>query len=87
MKIIYKYTVPFSGMAVVSLPKQAPILHVGEQDGVIFIWALVDMSEITVPRYFRIYGTGFAFKDEVQHVGSVIVDDGRLVWHVFEVSA
>lgn len=85
MKTIWKFPLR-PGTTALNLPAGAEILHVGEQEGGVNIWALLDPSHPDEERVFQIWGTGWQITVEPgQHVGTVQMRDG-LVWHVFEVS-
>lgn len=85
---VLKYPLPDSGMAWVSLPKGARILHVDSQYGKLQMWAAVNRFAAPEPRAFAVLMTGF---DEVAesavHIGTVLTDGGALVRHVFEITA
>lgn len=50
------------------------------------VWTLESMSEPIEERMVQAFGTGQRLPDAVgQHLGSVVVAEGRLVWHLFEV--
>jgi hypothetical protein len=86
MQTVWKYTLPVSDIAMQSMPLNAEVIHVAEQHGQLCMWALVRPSNPQVMRHFRIAGTGHPISNEIQrHVGSVLLADGDLVFHVFEV--
>jgi hypothetical protein len=47
-------------------------------------WAEVDTTR-TVPRYFRIFGTGHRVPDGARYAGTAPRNQQGLVWHLFEV--
>lgn len=70
----------------VTMPEGARILSVGVQDGnAMMVWALVDPAAKMVVRRFAIYPTGLAEVSEHHgnFVGTVMLSEGRLVFHVF----
>lgn len=85
MKRIYKYPLELSDVAEVSLPRGAKILHVGEQQGELRLWALGDPSVASERRRFRVVGTGHPADglEVMKHLGTIQSPSG-LVWHVFE---
>lgn len=90
MNTIYKYLLPITDLQGVDLPKGAKILHVGEQEGGISLWAQVDTEAEKENRVFKIVGTGhpIAAGDRPQgltFIGTVIQRSAPLVWHIFEV--
>jgi hypothetical protein len=85
MKIIYKYKLPIEGNQTIDMPEGAVILHVGEQDRELCLWALVDIKAKLVPTNFQIYGTGHPVQqnaDFLYYLGTIQMSYG-LVWHVF----
>ena len=85
---VWKYAVPLTDTFSLSLPVGARVLTVQVQAGQgVMLWALGDPDQETRLRYFRLVGTGHAI-DEVhalEYVGSVQLDQGTLVFHLFEV--
>jgi hypothetical protein len=84
---IFKYMLDQNPTALqyVEMPAGATVLHVGEQYGQLYVWAMV-IPEATVVKYkFFVLGTG----EDIGHLelvchflGSVQMSNG-LVWHVF----
>lgn len=89
MITVHKYRIALyevSDTRNVSMPRGAELLHVGEQDGQVDVWARVDTEAEYVSRAFVLVGTGFELNAHAgRHVGTVQMRDG-LVWHVFEVT-
>ena len=90
MPTIFKYPVPIQGdIAYATMPKYAKILCVQMQNDVPTIWALhTDHPEPDYEtRKFRIVGTGHQISDDFETKSAYIgtVQDGSLVWHIFEV--
>lgn len=81
MKTVWKFPLPLAPEVNVMMPEGAQVLYVGNQAGTIALWALVDPDKSLVTRVFRIAGTGHDVPDGV-YVGTV--QQGPLVWHVFE---
>jgi len=70
------------------MPDGARILHAGEQHGQICVWALVDPSAPLKPRVIKVVGTGWLFTESnLTYIGTVTLEDGALVFHVFEVTS
>ena len=86
MKTIYKYTLNIEDTQVVALPPDATLLSVGEQNGQLQLWAMLDSTAAVITRHIRIFGTGHPVNEDTKlsFIGTVITMDGRLVWHVFE---
>jgi hypothetical protein len=89
-KVIYKYKIEMSGSTIdriVKLPKHADIISVGVQFNEIFIWAIVIPAHDLEDRVFRVYPTGMEIplcEKMGEFLGSVLLFDGNLVFHVFE---
>jgi hypothetical protein len=87
---IWKYPLRVDDEQQVDMPIGAKVLSVGVQHGTLCVWALVDpTSKETTPRTFWIFGTGHAFPktwstgNMAAFVGTVMMSNGFLVWHVF----
>ena len=84
MRTIYKYRLPVGAVFHVAMPTDAKIIHVGNQDGSVHIWAEVENANPRETRNFVIVGTGHEMpRDEGRHIGSAIVPP--FVWHVYEI--
>lgn len=84
---IWKYNVGVSDMFSIMMPKGAQILAVQAQRGIPQLWALVDPDQETELRYFVLFGTGHPITnaDKLQYIGTFQVEQGTLVFHLFEV--
>lgn len=88
MKVVYKYELELGldSVVVVSLPKDAELLHVDRQNVGWFLWALIETGNDPELRYICMAGTGHDIKHEiVSHINSFIMSAGLLVFHAFEV--
>jgi hypothetical protein len=86
-RIIFKYELPVVEHSSVAMPVGAKILCAHEQHGNVCLWALIDPTENrTKIRLFRIAGTGhpIEYTDQFVFIDTVFLDDGSLVFHVFE---
>jgi hypothetical protein len=84
---VFKYEIPIEDEPTVRLPRGAGILSVGQQNGGLFLWALVDPSVTeTERRVFRIAGTGheIAEAEGLSFIGTVFMCGSALVFHIFE---
>ncbi len=80
--MIYKYAVERIGAA---MPLGAKILHVGEQNGQITVWADVDPHAGLVLRKIRIVLTGDRVPNGCgveHHIGTVFIDG--YIYHIFD---
>jgi len=83
---IWKYELELSSIQAIEMPVGAEILSVGNQEGILAIWAMVDATGDKEQRYIEIIGTG----DQVptgmgvdhKFIGTVLMSP--FVWHVFE---
>lgn len=93
---IWKFSLAIrNGPQEVGMPRRAIILDClhqdphQERDGLLQLWALVNPNMPLEIRTFRIYGTGHPIADEqvdqLAHIATVPMLDGRLIWHVFEI--
>lgn len=84
---IWKYRLPTRGTVAIDMPKGAELLSVHNQNDCIVLWAAVDDRKPTQPRTFdvRVTGSCYATFTNVKFIGTVLLDDGAYVAHVFEV--
>jgi hypothetical protein len=69
----------------VSMPRGATVLSVHEQYGDVCLWAYVEPAKPSEDRLFEVVGTGWDLPPaDRRHVGTAHIDNGRLVFHVFE---
>ena len=89
MKTIYKCLIPSSGRFTLPLPKNSLILTVQVQRESPVVWALVDTEKAIVKRKFCSIGTGEkindGLEDDLFYIGSFQLNDGELVFHLFEI--
>ena len=79
---IYKYQIEeIKDVVIIEMPESAQVLHVGQQNGVLTIWASVDPEARMVRRKFRIVGPGHDHDVGYGYYGTVFID--TFVWHVF----
>lgn len=90
MKAVWKYGIPLKDVCTIRVAKGAKCLSVGCQGEDLYGWFLVDSNETaTVERTFRVAGTGHLLNLQRYDgfVGTALMHNALLVWHVFEVSA
>lgn len=86
MKTIYKYPLKIQDKQIVSMPIGAQILSVQVQGEVVCIWALVEPRLPKREIEFQMLGTGHDaghINANYLHIGTVQLDNGKLVFHVF----
>jgi hypothetical protein len=87
MRAVFKYPIPLLDNFELDLPVGAQPLSVDVQYGKPQMWALVDTSAPTAPQRFRLAGTGHPLtKDSLEFVGTFLIEEGALVFHVFRVT-
>jgi hypothetical protein len=86
MKTVYKYELPTEDIAALQMPAGAELLHVGVQGSDVMLWARVDPDAPCVTRRVRFAGTGHPLGEgaDAPYVGTALLYNGRLVFHVFD---
>jgi len=81
---VFKYPIKIEDNIEISLPEEAQILTVGEQNGIICVWALVNPEKPSIKRNFRLAGTGHPIDtDKLFYHGTAQILN--LVFHLFEI--
>lgn len=83
-RVIYKYLLQMLDYQKISMPSEAIILHVGEQDGDIMVWAMVETDNPIESRHFKIYGTGHIIEENARRYIGTVTMRNSFVWHIFE---
>ena len=70
-KTIFKYQMPVLEKFEMELPKEAEIIRMEDQDGMFWLWAVVDTRLGTEIRNFRAFKTGALIPDgwDLQYIG------------------
>ena len=92
MKTVYKYELKAvchqNLTEPVMMPNGAKILHVDAQGDDMFVWAEVDTERSVVDFHFEVFGTGHEMQEDMgverNHIGSLMMHDGALVFHVYQ---
>jgi len=83
MRKVYKYEIQTDGLTV-----DAAIispLYVAAVDDKLFLWAEVEIGGVPREHRFFAYPTGhMAIPEYATYVGTALMHDGALVWHVYE---
>ena len=86
---VFKYPIPVKDRFIMMLPRGAKILSVDMQGDKPMMWALVDADcEAVVSRNFRFSGTGHPIEEkqeDLDHIGTFQMDNGKFIWHIFEI--
>ena len=81
-RAIYKYSLDVMSEQIVTADTEWKPLAVGEQNGILMLWADVDPKGPTREHKVSIRGTGHNTGDECgPHFGTV--QQGGFVWHVY----
>jgi hypothetical protein len=86
-RVIWKFTVDVTDDPVIEVPVGAEFIpHVHAVNALtLWVWAKVDPQLPTERRTLHIRGTGHPhFETLGSHLGTVVIEGGMLVWHVFE---
>ena len=87
MRVIYKYLAFPGGATTCPMTVDRKWLHVEEQHRMVTCWAMIETDAAPESVNLLIAATGQALGDEFgRYVGTCLVSDGNLVWHVFEQS-
>lgn len=83
MRTVYKYELAI-GLTRMNIPWGAEILSVGEVEGALYLWAMVDTTHATAKRRIGFFATGVSLPEEPLFPLGSVVDRRNYVWHVFE---
>ena len=85
---IWKYKLTNSSRQTLFLPKGAKILTVQVQNIEVVLWVLVNPDNETEERIIIMFGTGnpidTIFNEKIAYIGTFQINNGNLVYHVFE---
>lgn len=82
---IWKFPVEITDEFEIPMPKGAKVLTVQMNQGLPFIWALVNLDAgETEPRCFKLVVTGHNVSNAGAYVGTFQIMEGMLVFHLFE---
>ncbi len=84
---VWKFEIPIQDEFVIEMPAAVP-LHFATQHGIPTLWALVDPNAVAYPVTFRLAGTGhpiLAPRECLRYIGTCFLNDGALVFHLFQV--
>lgn len=90
MRAVHKFPIPTLHRFFIEMPRSAYLLHVAPQgggpDATPQLWASVDIAQKeTERRNFMLVATGEPYDaTRAIYIGTFIIDDGNLVFHLFE---
>jgi len=79
---IWKFPLNLSDKQIISIPRDAKMLHAGAQGTQLCIWAIVNPDNELEGRIIHVVGTGYPCDAEWLYIGTSFVS--YLVWHIFE---
>lgn len=86
MRTVHKHHIPLQDEFTLLLPAGARALSFQAQADRAVLWVLVDADAPLESRRFRLVGTRHPIGErDLEHVGSVQLLEGGLVFHLFEV--
>jgi hypothetical protein len=83
MRRIFKYPLDITDVQFVNMAEPVEILSVQTQNGLPFVWALVDDEKPPVRVQFDTHGTGHPVTGSGKFLGTYQMNKGALVFHVF----
>ncbi len=88
-RTIWKAILSPIGVQTITVPRGAELLCAREQIGQICVWFRCDPHEPFEERAIAIVGTGHGapVEGDGRYLGTAILHDGQLVFHVFEKTA
>lgn len=84
---VWKYRLFITGgVQYVQMPAGAELLKLDVQNGEAMLWARVSIQSDApmVARRFEFVGTGHHVRSNTGHVGTILLNGGALVLHLFE---
>ena len=83
--LIRKYELSFDETFKIETPRHFKPIHVGKQDGKMYVWAEIDTNSETFKRTFHCVITceDSSYANFSEHLGSVVESDGSFVWHFY----
>jgi hypothetical protein len=87
-KVIWKFKIRYKGIQEINMPKEAEILSVGNQKDNVELWAMVNPDSEMEARFIEAFNTGEPIPCDMgverKFIGTVILDNGTTVVHIFE---
>jgi hypothetical protein len=83
---IWKFPLTMEKAQSLKVPLGAKFMHVAVQEETLCLWALVDETAPLEGRVIHVLGTGWDIPwnvENLEFLGSVLVEGGVFVWHVF----
>ena len=87
-RTVWKFPIPITDYMTLNIPKGAVLLTcvtLSHRD--LALYALVDPEAPLEKRHFRLAGTGHDIEEAVHFIGTFVLLEGRLVYHLFELDS
>lgn len=89
MNIIYKFQIPIEYFFEIEMPQYSKIVGFQLQNENPIIWTVCDADLILVKRKFMLIGTGIEIPEDINvdfidYIGTIQMNDAKLVWHLFD---
>ena len=84
MMTIWKFPLRIDDEQEIELPPESTLLSVHLQNGQPCLWALVEDRDRTSRRIIQMRGTGHNCEDAGEFVGTFLIENDGLVFHVFD---
>lgn len=85
MRTVWKYTLPTDSWTfTITMPANAEPIRFGTQAGKPVMWCIVDPEQPDTERPFAVVPTGGNVPPGARHVGTILVMDEQIVWHLFD---
>lgn len=85
MRTVYKHNLTIQGFNLVKLHSPAKVLKMEDQNGTLRMWVEEDTDYISLPKRFKIVGTGHPIPEGFGWVASC--QHGPFVWHLYQEAA
>lgn len=85
MATVWKYPLPSASEAL-EVPYGAKFLHVAEQHGSVMTWWEVNPTAPPQARRLAVVATGMTVPLHGTHLATWLMDDGALVFHLYELA-
>lgn len=84
MLTIHKAVIPISDFPIITVPYGSYMLYAREQHNQMCVWYICDPSQIDGAFHLAVVGTGNPLPSVGRYLGSCHLNNGQLVFHVFE---
>jgi len=86
---IFKYQLMLEPIQTIEMPAPARIISVGVQSDKVCLWVEVwpdAQPKKMIEKKIYLFGTGHGIPEDIKmkFIGTVITNEGRLVWHLYE---